>query len=420
MIEEETMTTFRTNVISLVTLFFLICTSHYALGGTMEAVAVKGITPIGHLDIEGGGMVDVQGKLAVIGHMEPPFATSILDVSDPANPRVLSRIKTYAGTHSHKARLCGNVLVINVEAYKGWKQGDKAGLAFFDISNPTQPKEVAFMEMGGLDTGGTGVHRFSLDRDKKLVYASASAKGYQGNITMIIDFSDPTKPKEVGRWWAPGQWIAGGEKPAWQGAEVRTHHPNRWANRLYVPLWGGGFSIVDITDLAKPRTVSHFDYHPTYSYPTHTALPVGHKIAGRDWLVVFDEAVGPETNPPAFMWVFDITAETNPVPVATFQVPEQERKALSAGRFGAHQPHEYIGADNLVYSAWFSGGLRVIDISNPYQPKEVAHYVPKPAPGFRSAQSNDLFVDPDGLIYVIDRDRGLDVVKLTERPKGAQ
>ncbi len=208
--------------------------------------------------------------------------------------------RTYAGTHSHKARLCGNVLVINVEAYKGWKQGDKAGLAFFDISNPTQPKEVAFMEMGGLDTGGTGVHRFSLDRDKKLVYTSASAKGYQGNITMIIDFSDPTKPKEVGRWWAPGQWIAGGEKPTWQGAEVRTHHPNRWGNRLYVPLWGGGFSIVDITDLAKPRTVSHFDYHPTYSYPTHTALPVGHKIAGRDWLVVFDEAVRARDEPSCF------------------------------------------------------------------------------------------------------------------------
>jgi hypothetical protein len=386
----------------------------------MEAAAVKGITPVGHLDIEGGGMVDVQGKLAVIGHMEPPFATSIIDVSDPGHPRVVSRIKTRPGTHSHKARLCGNILVINVESYKGWKQGDKAGLAFFDISNPAQPREIAFMEMGGLDTEGTGVHRFSLDRDRKLIYASASATGYQGNITMIIDFSDPAKPKEAGRWWAPGQWIAGGEKPSWQGAKVRTHHPNRWGNRLYVPLWGGGFSIVDITDLKKPRTISHFDYHPTYAYPTHTALPVGHKILGRDWLIVFDEAVGPESSPPAFMWVFDITVETNPVPIATFQIPEQERKALAAGRFGAHQPHEYVGPDNLVYSAWFSGGLRVIDISNPYQPKEVAHYVPKPAPGFRSAQTNDLFVDANGLIYIIDRDNGLDIVKLTDKVKEAQ
>ncbi len=59
------------------------------------------------------------------------------------------------------------------------------------------------MEMGGLDTGGTGVHRFSLDRDKKLIYASASATGYQGNITMIVDFSDPAKPKEIGQMVGP-------------------------------------------------------------------------------------------------------------------------------------------------------------------------------------------------------------------------
>ena len=67
----------------------------------MEATAVKGITPVGHLDIEGGGMVDVRGTLGVIGHMEPPLATSIIDVSDSAHPRVLSRIKTRPGTHSH-------------------------------------------------------------------------------------------------------------------------------------------------------------------------------------------------------------------------------------------------------------------------------------------------------------------------------
>jgi hypothetical protein len=409
----------KTSILFLAILFVtLMC--QYVLGGTMEATAVKGITPVGHLDIEGGGMVDVQGKLAAIGHMEPPFATSIIDVSDPGHPRVVSRIKTRPGTHSHKARLCGNILVINAESYKGWKQGDKAGLAFFDISNPAQPREIAFMEMGGLDTGGTGVHRFSLDRDKKLIYASASATGYQGNITMIVDFSDATKPREIGRWWAPGQWIAGGEKPTWQGTEVRTHHPNRWDNRLYVPLWGGGFSIVDITDMKKPRTISHFDYHPAYSWPTHTALPVGHKILGRDWLIVFDEAMGGTASPPAFMWVFDITDETNPVPVATFQVPEQERKFLGEGRFGAHQPHEYVGPDNLVYAAWFSGGLRVIDISNPYRPGEVAHYVPKPPTGFRSAQTNDLFVAADGLIYLIDRNNGLDILKLAPMVKGAQ
>ena len=174
----------------LFALFFLIGMCQSVLGGNMEPSAVKSIASVGHLDIEGGGMVDVQGPLAVIGHIAPPFATSIIDVSDPSHPRVVSRIKTRPGTHSHKARLCGNILVTNAEAYGGWKPGDKAGLAFFDISNPAQPKEVAFMEMGGFETGGTGVHRFQLDCDRKLIYASASASGYQGNITMIIDFAD--------------------------------------------------------------------------------------------------------------------------------------------------------------------------------------------------------------------------------------
>ena len=57
----------------------------------MEAAVKKGITSVGHLDIEGGGMVDVQGTLAVIGHMEPPFATSIIDRNKGLDILKLSR-----------------------------------------------------------------------------------------------------------------------------------------------------------------------------------------------------------------------------------------------------------------------------------------------------------------------------------------
>lgn len=72
---------------------------------------------VGHLDIEGGGMVDGKGNLAAVGHMAPPYATSLLDVSDPTRPRILSRIRVRPGTHSHKARICGNTLLINVESH---------------------------------------------------------------------------------------------------------------------------------------------------------------------------------------------------------------------------------------------------------------------------------------------------------------
>ena len=75
-----------------------------------------------------------------------------------------------------------------------------------------------------------------------------------------------------------------------------------------------------------------------------------------------------------------------------------------------------MGRDNLVYAAWFSRGLRVIDISNPYLPTEVGHYVPSPVKGNRFAMSNDVFVDARGLIYLIDRNDGLEILRLTRRP----
>jgi len=266
--------------------------------------------------------------------------------------------------------------------------------------------------MGGLSSGGTGVHRFQLDCQRKLVYASSSADGFQGNFTTIIDISDPTKPREVGRWWFPGQHVSGGERPAWSGTSIRTHHPLRLNDRLYVSLWFGGFAILDISDVRQPRLVSHVNYDDKNGAPTHTALAVDHRIMGKNWLIVFDEEMG-GGDPPAFMRVFDITDERQPKTVAVFHVP-RDPSGKTGGRFGAHQPHEHVGPDNLVYAAWFSGGLRVIDISNPYRPAEVGYYIPKPdKEGGRFAESNDVFVDQDGLVYLIDRAKGLDILRFT-------
>ena len=71
------------------------------------------------------------------------------------------------------------------------------------------------------------------------------------------------------------------------------------------------------------------------------------------------------------MWMVDISEEENPVSVSTFGVPT-EGFDLDAGRFGPHQPHEDLDAtDDLIYAAWFSGGLRVVSIADPYRPVEV-------------------------------------------------
>lgn len=400
----------RPTLISLLAIGGIASSAPAASPGSLEA---RNVSLVAHLDIEGGGMVDVQGNLAVIGHMGPPHATSLLDVSDPAKPKLLARIPAKPGTHSHKARLCGNILITNHELYGDWGPGTRVGMGFFDVIDPAHPQEIGFLDLGGPNKGGTGVHRFSADCVRKLVYAGAGVEGYQGNITLIVDFADPRNPREVSRWWMPGQWTAGGETSVDGGGGYRTHHPNRLGDRLYVPLWLGGLAVVDISDTTKPRTVSHLNYPRPSGAPTHTTLPIGHKIQRRNWLVVFDEDMGGDCGHPAGMWMVDITDERKPLVAAEFQPPALPR---CAGRSGAHQPHEFVAEDNLVYAAWFSRGLRIIDISDPHRPTEAGHYIPRPAGG-RLPMSNDVFVDRRGLIYLVDRDNGLDVLQFNGKPK---
>jgi hypothetical protein len=161
--------------------------------------------------------------------------------------------------------------------------------------------------------------------------------------------------------------------------------------------------------------ISHCDYSPPYGGAFHTALPIAKHIQGRNWLIVFQESLAPyNLEGKKLMWIVDITCETNPVPVSTFQVPV-EGFNLDKERIGPHQPHEDLQIkNNLVYASWFGGGLRIIDVSDPYSPIEVGYYLPSTPIGQSMIQTNDVFVDDRDLIYIIDRiNGGLDILEYT-------
>ena len=111
------------------------------------------------------------------------------------------------------------------------------------------------------------------------------------------------------------------------------------------------------------------------------------------------------------MYLVDATAETNPLPVAVFKVPDGDF-CERGGRFGPHQfaetkDGELIGG-TLLYVAYFNAGLRVVDISDPYHPREVGFFIPDPVGSGtgrekRFIQTNDVDLDYRGLIYTTDR-----------------
>ena len=74
------------------------------------------VTRLGHHALPGAGQVYVDGNYCYVGHMKPPHGTTILDVSDPRNPKIVAEIKLPDHqSHTHKVRVAGDVMITNVE-----------------------------------------------------------------------------------------------------------------------------------------------------------------------------------------------------------------------------------------------------------------------------------------------------------------
>jgi hypothetical protein len=345
--------------------------------------------------------VNVQDGFAYVGHMgDDQIGTSILDVSQPANPKLVTQIERPPGTHSHKVQVVGDLLVVNHERNPAEPDATQwsAGLAIYDVSRPWQPRQVGFFP-----TPGKGVHRMTF-WEQPYVSMSGTADGYTDMIFIMADLRDPTAPVEVGRWALPGMHTAAGEQPDWPaGRNPKHHHSLIRGDRAYAGWWDGGLVILDISEPSKPQLVSRLEFGDDVSAATHTAFPV----PGRDLLVVTDECL--PTGVQKQIRVVDIADETNPRVVALFPIPEGDYRDRP-GRFGPHNLHEMrpgtFQSSRTIHGTYFNAGLRVWDITDASAPKEIAHFVPPPSQGRAAIQFNDLLVTADGLIYATDRAGG--------------
>jgi hypothetical protein len=424
----------------------------------------RNVRRLGHLDLAGAGQVTVAGSHAYVGHIpnQDHLGTSIIDISEPSQPRVVATITLDDhDSHSHKVRVAGDIMIVNHERnmskigrraeqlpaarrtlaeelgreptrseiaakmsvteddlrmleefeQRGYHNG---GFKIYDVSNPAQPKLICYQK-----TGGIGVHRF--DMDERYAYISTEMKGYVGNILVIYDLRDPRRPQEVSRWWMPGQHIAGGETPGWSGRRHRLHHALRFGNEMWASCWHGGFWVVDVSDLARPKSAGSYNYHPLFPEPTHTVMPVPERVRGRRIALAIDEEDQAQSaseeearrgRAHACLLTFDVSDVGAIKPLAQFQVSELDSPFSRAGgaRFGAHQFCERMSG-TIAYAVWFGGGLRIVDVADPLSPREIGHFIPEPVAGRTAPQSNDVALDGGGLIYVVDRHVGFDILE---------
>lgn len=363
----------------------------------------SGFRLIGHSDLNGHGdgmQVMPLGDVLYVAHFGPSGkGTTILDVSDPTGPRVVRQWDAPPGSHTHKVQVANGLLMTNHELFRGDGPAP-VGMAIYDLTDPFDPRRVGF-----IDTGGRGVHRIVYEGGD-LAYISATPEGYTGRIWMIVDVSDPTHPTEVGRWWWPGMWRAGGETmelPA--NEEWLVHHAMVHGDRAYLGFWNGGMVVIDISELSAPKTVSRLGWDE--GGHTHTCLP----LPDRNLVVVTDEAIseGCQEGDRHMVRIVDVTNERAPFVRSICPVPEGDfcERGL---RFGAHclhenRPNSYRSQD-LLFVTYFNAGLRVYDTSDADEPVEVGHWIPECPPNQLAAQINDVYVSDDFTVYTTDRING--------------
>jgi hypothetical protein len=150
-------------------------------------------------------------------------------------------------------------------------------------------------------------------------------------------------------------------------------------------------------------------------------MPVAGRLGGRRIALAIDEEdqaqsaseeIARRGRAHACILTFDVSDLASIRPLGQFQVSELDSpfSRTPGARFGAHQFCEKMSG-TLVHAVWFGGGLRIVDVADPLSPREVGHFIPEPVAGKSAPQSNDVALDERGLIYVVDRHVGFDILE---------
>ncbi len=360
-----------------------------------------------------------------------PANGDFLDVSDAKNPAMLNKKRVIQGggtvTYNTKLKkwimmctaaqpLTGAVpefphgqydpeLRAKVLAFKGLR-----GIRNYDISDPTKPNLLQEYNTG---EHGNGTHHNFYDGGK---YAyldcgwdeTLRLENHQrpySNALMIVDMSDPANVQEVSRWWVPGQKLGeeeeykkyrfAGDHTSWTGNHGAISVPKRVEDGGTVGYGGFGafgFYVMDLSDIKHPKPYGHMQYEfDTFgTIPFHTCYPVIADAAHprlQNKVVAVHEALEADCRENYHTpYMMDVADPRNPKIIGFFPRPAAPPDApytdfcFARGRFGSHNTQCWLapGTSNpaIVIIAWFNAGVRVFDISNPTEPKEVAWFVP--------------------------------------------
>jgi hypothetical protein len=380
--------------------------------------------------------------------------TSIVDVTDPKQPKYLAHIPGAVGDGEAGAaqmtRVCDGRSLGKGDPDKVYllRAFGREGHEIWDVTDPAKPKVLTRL-MGMSDT-----HKNYWECEGGIGYLVSTPPGWRTRMTQVYDLSDPANPVKIRDFGLVGQ------QPGATGAIPVAIHglisTGPKGNRIYLAFGTNKSGILQIVDREKllkgPKEptpdnllypqVGRLDMSPLVG--AHTSMPLGKfKIpefardregSERDIVMVVGETFREECGEARQMVFFvDDTIEAKPMVVSHWTVPEASGNFCTrGGRFGSHSSNESMGPpfyQKLTFITFFNAGVRVLDIRNPYEPKEVGFFIPsitkatQPRCGMIGGvqrcsnaviQSNNAETDDRGYIYVADRvNTGLHILELT-------
>jgi len=355
--------------------------------------------------------------------------TSIVDVTDPKQPKYIAHIPGEAPTPgpgesggAQMVRVCDGSQLPRADKNKVYMLRSFGGSAheIWDVTNPAKPNRVTIVVSGLRDT-----HKSWWECDTGIAFLVSGLPDWRTRrMTQIYDLSNPAEPLFIRNFGLPGQ------QPGSTGAVPTELHgaisTGTMGNRVYFGYGTGANGIVQIVDREKllkgPKEptegnliypqVARLDLPPDMG--AHTAFPllgmelpefikqklrpgtaaaagVDHDHDGapaadrtqsrRDFVAAVGETTANEClENRQMVRIIDITTESRPGGVASWTVPEASGNFCDrGGRFGTHSSNENftpIYYRRVLFIAHFNAGVRALDVRDPLQPKEIGYYIP--------------------------------------------
>ncbi|RKH13428.1 hypothetical protein D7X74_21880 [Corallococcus sp. CA047B] len=326
----------------------------------------SGLTLVSESAVPLGYAVDVfvaKGHAYVVatGSNDRLGGLAVLDVKDPAHP-VLKKV----------------LQLPNDTGWNGvWAKGDalyiasaKAGVIVYDISNPADPQYVR-----AAPGEPTIVHTVHVQGDR--LYAVVPSAG---DAVLVFDVASPLSPVLL-------------NKISLQRGFSGPHDSFAYGDRLYVSYTDSGYVAFDVKDAEHIQELGAYVFGRQYAH----ASAVG-TFAGRTIAFEGGEFEG------SHLRVLDVTDPANMRLIGEYQL----RPETSI--------HNMVLHGTRLYIAYYHEGVRVLDVSVPPKPREVAYFnnYRETDPG----RDGNIFtgaigirVPGDGYVYVVDTHRGLLILR---------